>query len=943
MFRRLMWFGVAGLCLLLTPVAAVELVANRMTPDLPVFPQFFSVTQGPDRSIYLGGSGSLLRYDGGEWRSIEVPNDGPVRELHTDRHGRIWVGGFDFIGVLERQRDGRDLLRVLDRPDGMSPEHRYMDIWRVLERDEGIYFGALRDLMLYRHDTEPVRHWHHPGRFGSMISDAQGLLLQLRGEGGGMHRLVDGEFQTVPGGAEFTEPLVYNLQQVGDDQLLLHDITPRLSLWQDNAWQPVVPKPSGSDLEHLTTSLATPDSRVIFGGDDGVLRVFDPGQPGFDAIRLGGGYISDLQYDRDGALLVVDALGLARIEQPAPWLRYSYEDGLRGGVHGIVRQNDDLWLQTEGGVFQASAPFGIPSGSFVRQSWTVSEAWDLLALDDRLLLAESYGLREVLRDGTVRALPPDDLYPRMLLRSRFDANRIWVGTEHGIALLQLGDFGWRLQARLEIPGELVNSMVELEGGQLLMGVSGSGLALARLSEEGGAVPALELQPLSVGSTANVSRLGDLVVVSTPDGIQRWQGDGMVPFALDGLEDLRQSGELLLFEQARDGARWAIGFANVYAQPPGGQWSLVFSAAPGDGPLTALELLDDGRALVGGNGQLLVGSLPRPRSEQTSIVPRLTSVILEPDQGTTRMLNLDEPAVLGGGAGVLRFHVGFPDFATGANPQYRFRLLGLGEGWSEWSGLSSFTVAALDSGSYELQYQARRQRGQHLDGVAFPVTVVPRWYERRSLQVFAAALLALLVGLGFSLRYRRRAKRLARQNIELDQLVRQRTFDLEQANVRLRDQAERDGLTGVANRRLFDQHLAKAIGNSQASGAELCLLLCDVDHFKEYNDSRGHLAGDEMLVCIAQVLVGHVRGDTLVARYGGEEFALVAQRCNMDAALQMAERLRVAVEAACGGTTVSIGVAQFDPETTQSGQSLIERADGALYQAKRMGRNRVERG
>ncbi len=937
-----MGFGIATLCLLLTPVAAVELVANRMTPDLPVFPQFFSVTQGPDRSIFLGGTGSLLRNDGGEWRSIEIPNEGPVRALHTDRHGRVWVGGFDFVGVVERQRDGRDVLRVLQRPPGMAPDYRYMDIWRVLERDEGIYFGALRDLILYRHDTEPVRHWHHPGRLGSMISDAQGLLLQLRGEGGGMHRLIDGQLRPVPGGTEFGERLVYNLQHVGNGRMLLHDIEPRLALGSGDAWEPISPQPPRSHLDHLTTSLAAPDGRVIFGGDDGVLRVLDAQQQGFEAMRLGGGYISDLHYDRDAALLVVDALGLARVDQSTPWLRYSADDGLRGAVHGILRHQGRLWLQTEAGAFAAAAPDGIPVGSFVPQPWTVSEAWDLLALDDGLLLAESYGLREVLPDGSVRPLPPDDLYPRMLLRSRLNPNRVWVGTEHGLALLQRGDFGWRVQTRLEMPGELVNSMVELDNGQLLIGVSGSGLALARLSEEGGTIPALQMQPVGLGSTANVSRLGDTVLISTPDGIQRWEGDSAVPESLGGLDELRQTSEMLVFEQASDGTRWAISFANVYAQPPGGPWSLVFSAAPGDGPLTVLELLDDGGVLVGGNGQLLLGSPPPVRSEASPIVPRLSSVMVEPEQGSPRMLNLDEPAVLDGWAGVLRFQVGYPHFATGAKPQYRFRLLGLGEGWSEWSGLSSFTVAALDAGSYELQYQARRQRGQHHDGVSFMLTVVPRWYERRTLQVLAGTLLALLAGLVFSRRYRRRAKRLARQNIELDQLVRQRTFDLEQANVRLRDLAERDGLTGVANRRLFDQHLAKAIRHSHADGSELCLLLCDVDHFKEFNDSHGHLAGDEMLVCIAQVLIGNVRGDTLVARYGGEEFALVAQRCSLDAALQMAERLRAAVESGCGGNTISIGVAQFGPDTTQSGQSLIERTDAALYQAKHRGRNRVER-
>ncbi|MCB4359638.1 GGDEF domain-containing protein [Quatrionicoccus australiensis] len=163
-------------------------------------------------------------------------------------------------------------------------------------------------------------------------------------------------------------------------------------------------------------------------------------------------------------------------------------------------------------------------------------------------------------------------------------------------------------------------------------------------------------------------------------------------------------------------------------------------------------------------------------------------------------------------------------------------------------------------------------------------------------------------------------------------------------------AQTDGLTGIANRRRFDAALQQEISRHQRSGGQLALLILDVDHFKNYNDTYGHLAGDACLQRIAEVLGKHLhRGTDLAARYGGEEFAGILPATELAGALWLAEQIRTDVEkldiehaasANAGHITVSIGVASLPGRQLGSPSELIDLADQALYTAKLDGRNRV---
>ncbi|MHA3904465.1 diguanylate cyclase [Castellaniella sp. WN] len=186
--------------------------------------------------------------------------------------------------------------------------------------------------------------------------------------------------------------------------------------------------------------------------------------------------------------------------------------------------------------------------------------------------------------------------------------------------------------------------------------------------------------------------------------------------------------------------------------------------------------------------------------------------------------------------------------------------------------------------------------------------------------------------------------------DLERQVAERTQALVQANQRLVSLSLTDGLTGLANRRHFDEVLAREGDRSRRDRRPMSLLMLDVDWFKHYNDQHGHPAGDVVLCQVARILLESVRrpGD-LAARYGGEEFAVILPGLDARAAGGMAERIRASVEALAithahglsGRVTISVGVAEMDLDDAHAAEILVGQADAALYRAKAGGRNRVE--
>ena len=174
-------------------------------------------------------------------------------------------------------------------------------------------------------------------------------------------------------------------------------------------------------------------------------------------------------------------------------------------------------------------------------------------------------------------------------------------------------------------------------------------------------------------------------------------------------------------------------------------------------------------------------------------------------------------------------------------------------------------------------------------------------------------------------------------------------ELKEALERVRLESQKDALTGVANRKCFDRKFLKEVDEARTHNQPLSLCMIDLDYFKKFNDSFGHRMGDAALRIVASMFDHNVRDDDLVARYGGEEFAVIMPNADLMMAVKVSNRIRETLASkdifrrstgeCLGNLSVSVGVAQFRDEDTPC--SLIERADRALYEAKRAGRNRVQ--
>ena len=196
------------------------------------------------------------------------------------------------------------------------------------------------------------------------------------------------------------------------------------------------------------------------------------------------------------------------------------------------------------------------------------------------------------------------------------------------------------------------------------------------------------------------------------------------------------------------------------------------------------------------------------------------------------------------------------------------------------------------------------------------------------------------------------RRMTGQSQQLSEGLRESKKQIERLQQELeavRNESMRDALTSIYNRRAFDMRLSAEVASAEKHGSKLCLAIADLDHFKRVNDTFGHRVGDEVLKIFASIIAQNIKGQDMVARYGGEEFAIILPATDLAAATQLIDRIRQKMserrlvlkgsKKPVGEITASFGISAF--QHGMNLEDLIERADRRLYQAKSLGRNRVE--
>ncbi len=926
------------------------LVQHYRAIDLPIGPAYNAIASDARGTLYAGADEGVLAFRSGAWEAVDLPRKATVNSLLQASNGVLYVGGPDLIGELRTEDDGSlHFVDLQEKFDGGRKDAANFSVTWIVETSRGVYFRTDNGLVLLHPDAS-VQRWPLPPTARELLF-AVGDAVYIRLEDVGLCRVEDGVPVPVPGAAAFAHRRFTTVHQrdnglflLGEDGFYTGDAQGVHKLATDaNAAFAAHPP---------YVSLRLPDDSLVVGGLDGTLMHFSSDLKLLDLVDLDAGSVLALGLDREGGLWAAAAQGLARLRLPAPWTAYKLSEKFGNRIYDSAWYDDKLWLATDGDVVSAAAVVSGEAPKFVPQHWTHDiEAFALEATDAGLLVGEHEGLLVLDPGATVprRLIDDSGLQASRLLRSRFDPHFVLgLGQKEAFWLVER-EGRWNLAARWNLQGATPNGIVETAAGEVWLGDAQGGAERWRFDASGklsdrqrfGTADGLQVDH---ATGTHLFHHDNVLFMVTGDLVQRLERERFVPAQLPDLPGLARPMELESTDTDLGTFVWTS--RQIWQRRVGSAGFRPLQMGAGLTPgYRSVKLEADGQLRLATWESLLQFDPGVADPELPPLRARLDRIALRtPDRAPTSLpLTSAHMLVLPPLSGLeLRFGLDTME----NSPEFRYRMLGYNSDWSTWSDDRILRFRRLPPGDFTLELQARTRSGRNAQMLSYPFHVEAAWYEQAwMLALFALAALLLLAGLIWAI-VRWRYRQVLVQNRELEQKIFERTVELERANGKLVEQAARDGLTGVANRRAMEQALTREWERCREAGESLAVVMADVDHFKQFNDLHGHQEGDAQLRRVAQVLDDEVVvARELAARYGGEEFVLILPGLSAEMAAARAESVRHRAEqvTTAGGmpSTVSLGVAAWVPSLGTEPNELLRSADAALYRAKRAGRNRVE--
>jgi len=920
-----------------------------------------AIAQTKDGYLWLGTERGLVRFDGVQFTVFDkgtTPGlqSANTQALYEDRAGNFWVGTW---GGLHLIRDGRVAATYTTR-DGLRSnrivaicEDRLGAIW------VGTSGGGISRVANGKIDaTYTTREGLSNDRVWALQEDHEGSLW-IGTDGGGLNRLRDGRL-TVLGERDGVPGIVQTIF-----------VDSRGDLWIGTDGGGLLRRRGGS-LRAFGTKDGLPSSTVdsLEEDHDGNLWI---GTQGGGLARLTDDRIARLTpadwlsddtvlsicEDGEGSLWVGTAAGGLDRLKDGKFTAYTRKEGLSSDRVRTIYEDAKgaLWLGTRGagvnrlfnGSFSAFTTKEGLYGDFVR---AVSED----GAGNLWVGTWADGLSERVGDG-FRSFRRRDGLPSDIVRSMYRdrAGTLWVGTDDG-GLVAERNGRFQVYGRKDgLSGSAVLAILEDHEGALWIGTEGGGLN--RLA--GGRFRAFTTADgLSDDTVVSLYEDADncLWIGTDGGGLNRFKNGAFHRFTRetglfddvqydileDGRGNLWMSCSRGIYRVARrDLEDVAEGRRATVTTVSFGRADGMRSAECSGFTQPAGWKTRDGRlwfptvegAVVIDPDRIKTNTRPPPVVvEQVRVDRRLV-----PKTGVSEVLP---------GRGDLEFHYTALSFVDPDRVYFRYMLEGFDHEWVEAGTRRTAFYTNIPPGRYTFKVTACNNDGVwNLDGDSVRFRLRPSFRQTPYFLGVCAAALAL-VGFGLS---RIRAAHVRARERELEQIVAERTTQLEEANEKLQQLSELDALTGIANRRRFEKMLDAEWRRALRDGRPLSLIMIDIDYFKDFNDALGHQTGDRCLQRVAtEIREALTRPGDLVARYGGEEFGAILPSTPMRGALAVAEVLRARVEAIAtrhptasrGIVTISLGVATSGA-TTMSADDLVAAADEALYRAKREGKNRVE--
>lgn len=982
--RRWLQFLISGCLLLCTaalPAAAMPLQQffreHWTTRDGLPHNTINQIAQSADGYLWLATWEGVARYDGRNFQVFDraviknLPDSG-MRALWRDVDGQLLMGGSRGGFAVYRQGQWHAYPPVGRLINGMARDDRGL-LWLATEgrgvvrqQQDGSYqsFGVAEGLdsavvnqMLA--DNDGMLWFATPlGLYSTDPQASQPLISRVASETGlpadaVMVLALDPQRQLLVG----TERGLYR-RQGNRFELLdprLANIAVSALYVQDNGdiWLGTTSQGlyrlSGYGLEQLTVADGLPNNRVLaiyrddeqsiwVGTNGGLLRLREaPFTNRTQANGLADNYVRTMLQHSDGTVWVGSAGGLDRYHN-GQFSRVAL--GGQASVLSLAEAADGgLWVGTYAdGVYLLDRQAKITAHYSRLDGLNSNEVRAMVENKDGVWVGTSQGLN-LLRDGKLSSFGLTDGLPRLFVTALRSwqipgkADQLLVGTAGGAAIMQHG----KLQP-IDLSGldgaEYVFDFYPERGGQFIWMATDRGLVRYRTQD------------------------GQLALLSTRHGLPVEKFFSILSEAEQWFWLSSNRGVLRLsraeVHQVMDGQAAALSAVEHFGEQDG----MASAQCNGGSMPAAAKLLDGSIWFATSQGVAVVD--PRQLARFSARTPPIVVQALIADGQSYPVQNQIE---LSAGSRRLEVHYAGLSYIMPARIQYQTRLEGFDQDWVNRGNLHHVEYTNLPPGDYQLRVRAAYPDNDwSLTETSLQFSIAPLWWQRPLMQY--AALTLFMLSLALLLRWR--LHRLSQSELKLRQQVAEKTAELlaqaqtlrlavqektelaEQLKVQAQmfaRQAHEDTLTGLANRRAFDQQLSQAYQQARQDGRPLCLALLDLDHFKRVNDRWSHQVGDLVLIRVAALLKTLLRDTDWVARWGGEEFAIVLTDTSLAEAFEICQRLRQAISAleftpdAPGlQVTASIGLAM--QSDSDSYDRMLSLADQQLYRAKDQGRDQV---
>ncbi len=936
--------------------------------------QVHTIAQTPDGYLWFGTWEGLVRFNAREFRlfdrnTVAELADNGVRALLVDRRQRLWAG--TSRGGLSRL-DGENWDHF-DQRDGMISD----EVLALREDSVGRIWVGLEEGGVAVITDDQIRNY----------TTADGLLHNTvlciaetpdgaiwLGTSNGLSRWFDGRITTPNLGELTPSRQILDLYVDQKGTLLVGGDFGLLKLAGDQL-EPVLP---GSQLGTQAVAVTYQDSHgaLWIGAVSGGLMRLHEGRLEHLGVAHGLPHnrVIAMIEDREGSMWIGTGSGLVQLKDAAASM-LGLQRGLSDAyVRSLLQDSQGrMWVGTSNGLnrlqddrFETLFPGGGPVGNHVLA--LAEDAAGVLWLGTYDSGLVRYDGRTFTHLGQGEGLAGTQV--RSILPARDGA--LWVGTTNGLNRIKDGRMD-RFGREHGLPREYVFALHEDRNGRIWVGTTAGA---ARFDNN-------RFETLDLPSRQAVRDVFDFletddgtVYAATSDGILRVRGEqvriasgerGQLPGALFNLlEDdagaLWMGSNRGIFRINRDELDGVLDgrLSQFVATQLDRTDGLANNQCNGGSQASAVKAQDGKLWFATAKGVAIID--PKQANEKTMSAP---PVVIEDVRVDGREQNQRADGVrLSSGRHKIEIFFAGLSFYSPDDVRYRYRLVGYDDAWLEAPRGRPAVFTNLPPGRFEFEVSAAQLHGDFNAEVArLEILIAPTFRQTPwfILLVLVGLIAAIWIGV------RARTVQLRRRERQLAALVDERTLALEhrsqalqaadQEKARLLEelrlkseafehQAKHDELTGLANRRYFDQQLTRDHVRARLDDKPLAIALVDVDHFKAINDRFGHQVGDEVLRAIAGVLRQFQPSDERVARYGGEEFAMSFPDLGFEEARARLERLRMAIaeldlSAISPRLSVSVSIGLSADRKAKHHERLLADADHFLYEAKRQGRNRVE--